>query len=83
MHMRSFSQMLILSSVIVHFGPSRDKEDVCINNNVLTTDDKVTHLGIVRDCNSKYSSKFVTEERISICEKDLICINGCRITWTK
>ena len=47
-------------SVIIHFGPSRDKEDVCINNNVLTTDDKVTHLGIVRDCNSKYSSKFVT-----------------------
>ena len=46
-------------SVIVHFGSRRDKEDVCINSNVLTTDDKVTHLGIVRDCNSKYSSKCV------------------------
>jgi hypothetical protein len=63
-------------SVIVHFGPSRDKEDVCINNNVLTTDDKVTHLGIVRDCNSKYSSKFVTEERISTARKTSYALMG-------
>jgi hypothetical protein len=63
-------------SVIVHFGPSRDKEDVCINNNVLKTDDKVTHLGIVRDCNSKYSSKFVTEERISTARKTSYALMG-------
>lgn len=63
-------------SVIVHFGSSRDKEDVTINNIVLTTDGKATHLGIVRDSNSKYSSKFVAEERISTARKTTYALMG-------
>ncbi len=63
-------------SSIVHFGPQEANTEILMNGTAVPSSCKATHLGIVRDNTSKFSSKGVAEERVSTARRTSYSLIG-------